>query len=99
VNEETIECPGYRVCSLLGIEVGPWCRYRESALPPPGMHNFRPKDTWCPPGMRATVLMLGYMIAGEGRQGEELADVLGRVREWAGSLRPEASTHNLMDGH
>jgi hypothetical protein len=99
MNEETIECPCYRVCAGLGLEMKRWCQYRKSDLPPPGMWVFNPKDDWCPPGMQANVLILGYMTLGAGRQSEELAAVLGNVREWARSLRTAESTHNLMGGH
>jgi len=87
MNDDIIECPCYHVCSALGIETRTWCRYRKSDLPPPGLHNFNPKDTWCPPGVQANVLMLGYMVAGETRDRERLEPVLDQVRNWAAELR------------
>lgn len=57
-DDEIIQCPCYEVCLSLGVEMGRWCRYRKSEVPPPGMHRFNPRDTWCPPGVQASVLLL-----------------------------------------
>jgi len=64
MNEEIIQCPCYHICSSLKIETGKWCRYRQSDLPPSGMHALNPKDTWCPPGVQAIVLMLERVVRG-----------------------------------
>ncbi len=95
MNDKVIECPCHRVCSLLEVATGRWCRYRESQVPPPGMHSFDPKDTWCPAGMQASVIMLGYMLAGEKRGADELGSVLAEVREWARSLQAAPATMGL----
>ena len=84
--DEITECPCYHVCAGLGLETKRWCRYRESQAPPPGMHRFNPKDEWCPAGVQANVLMLGYMLAGERGDPERLKPVLEQVREWAREL-------------
>ena len=84
MNEAIIECPCYRVCSALGVDMGQWCRYRKSDLPPPGMHAFNPKDTWCPPGIQASILMLAHLVAG----GSAPPDALADIRHWAQQLRP-----------
>lgn len=88
-SETIIQCPCHPVCSQLGVETGMWCRYRKSDLPPPGMHAFNPKDTWCPAGVQANVLMLGYMLAGNTGDASHLEPVLAQVRDWARELRPE----------
>ena len=86
-QEQLIECPCYPVCSGLGIQPGRWCRYRRSDLPPPGVHSFNPKDTWCPPGVRANVTMLGYMLAGGQQESHKLTPALEQVRRWVQELR------------
>jgi hypothetical protein len=80
MTEESIECPCYRICSALGIETGSWCHYRKSDVPPPGMHNFDPKSTWCDPGVQANIMMLAHLITGQGK-GEPLDAALAQVRE------------------
>jgi hypothetical protein len=85
----TVECPCYRICSGLGVETGPWCRYHTSDLPPPGMHKFDPKDTWCPPGVQANVLMLAYMLAGDDHGRRRLRSALDSVRRWLRDLRSQ----------
>lgn len=87
--DEVIECPCYRVCAGLGLEMKRWCRYRKSDLPPPGMRSFDPKDDWCPTGVQANVLMLGYMLSGERGDPERLKPVLEQVRLWARELRKQ----------
>jgi len=82
-DDVIIECPCYRVCAGLGLEMKRWCRYRKSDLPPPGMHRFDPKDEWCPTGVQANVLMLGYMLSGEAANPAAMGDALTRVRQWA----------------
>ena len=93
--DEIIACPCYPVCSQLGIETGMWCRYRKSDLPPPGMHAFDPKETWCPAGVRANVLMLGYMLAGNDGDANRLNPVLEQVRRWARELRKKPAGYRL----
>ena len=93
-HDEIIECPCFRVCSLLGIETRQWCRYRKSDLPPPGMHRFDPKDDWCPTGVQASVLMLGYSLSERAGLSEQAGDVLRQVRAWAQSLRGEAAGYD-----
>ena len=88
-SETIIACPCHAICSQLGVETGMWCRYRTSDLPPPGMHAFNPKDTWCPAGVQANVLMLGYMLAGDPKDANRLKPALDQVRNWARELRPE----------
>lgn len=82
MNDEIIECPCYRVCALLGVEPRQWCRYRKSDLPPPGMHRFDPKETWCPPGVQANVMMVAYLVAGRKDEDGEIARALDDVRRW-----------------
>ncbi len=86
MNEDTVQCPCYSICSTLGLEIGPWCRYHSSDLPPPGMHKFDPKDTWCPPGVQAAVLMLGHLAARQNGPAEPLDSALEKVRAWAQAL-------------
>ncbi|NIM06930.1 MAG: hypothetical protein GTO55_10255 [Armatimonadetes bacterium] len=93
-NKETIECPCYRVCSGLDIKMGQWCRYRKSEAPPPGMHAFDPRETWCPPGVRANVLMLGYMLAEGKEDPERLEKVLEEIRRWNRTLRSKPAAYN-----
>lgn len=91
MNDHIIECPCYRVCALLGVEPQQWCRYRKSDLPPPGMHRFDPKETWCPPGVRSAVLMVSYLVAGRKVDGEDVTRALRDVRRWAQSDKGEAT--------
>jgi hypothetical protein len=88
MKNDLVECPCYPICSELGIEMSTWCRYRESEVPPPGMRSFEPKDDWCPSGVQANVLMLGYMLAG-GEDPERLRAALEHVRRWARELRAD----------
>ena len=88
-REEIIECPCYRVCTGLGLEARRWCRYRKSDLPPPGMHRFDPKEDWCPTGVQANVLMLGYTLS-EGGSPDSLRFALARVRQWSQELRDQS---------
>ena len=90
-QDEIIECPCYRVCAGLGLEMKQWCRYRKSDLPPPGMHRFDPKEEWCPPGVQANVLMLGYLLSGETGNPDRLRPILEQVRSWAEDVRGERS--------
>ena len=85
-RDEIIECPCYRVCAGLGLEMKQWCRYRKSDLPPPGMHKFNPKDTWCPPGVQASVLMLARLLAGESADVEGVQQVLEKISSWVHDL-------------
>jgi hypothetical protein len=85
--DQVIECPCYRVCAGLGLEMKRWCRYRKSDLPPPGMHRFDPRDEWCPTGVQANLLMLGYMLSGGRGDPEQLKPVVDQVRTWARELR------------
>lgn len=89
-----IECPCHRICAALGVRMSPWCRYRGSAAPPPGTHRFDPQETWCPGGVQANVMMLGYMLIGQNRDPEALAPALAKVREWAARLRPESHSYD-----
>jgi len=89
MNDDLIQCPCHPVCASLGVEAGQWCRYRKSDLPPPGLHNFNPKDTWCPPGVQANVLLLAHMLEGGTGDPERLKSALERVRGWAQELRTE----------
>jgi hypothetical protein len=82
-KDEVIECPSYRVCGGLGLEMRQRCCYRTSELPPPGMHRFDPKEEWRPAGVQANVLMLGYMLSGEAANPAATGDALARVRRWA----------------
>jgi len=92
-QDEVIECPCYRVCAGLGLEMKRWCRYRKSDLPPPGLWWVRPKEEWCPTGVQASTLLLGYTLA-EGGDSETLRGALARVRQWAQGLRSrEASAY------
>jgi len=92
MTDEVIECPGYPICSGLGLETSQWCRYRKSDLPPPGMRKFDPKETWCPSGVQANVLMLGYMLAGRKEDPETLQPALDSVRRWLRELRSQPTT-------
>ncbi len=92
-TDQSIQCPCYPICSALGVETGQWCQYRESDLPPPGLHTFDPKDTWCPPGVQANVMMLGHLLAQRGDPSGQLQPVLTRVRRWARELRAEPITY------
>ena len=94
MSDESIECPCYRICSALGVETAPWCRYHKSDLPPPGMHRFDPKQEWCPPGVQANVLILGHMLSAGSGDPERLRPVLEQVRKWARELRQERSTYD-----
>lgn len=85
MKDEMVECPCYAICVGLGIQVGRWCRFRPSELPHPGVTEFRPESTRCPPGLQATVLLLGHMLAdGDNRA---LSQKLGQVRNWVKSIR------------
>ncbi len=95
MNDEIIECPCYRICSALGVETGQWCRYRKSDLPPPGMHRFEPKETWCPPGVQASVMMLARLLAGEDAGIEGLQRALASITSWVRDLRsPERGEYH-----
>jgi hypothetical protein len=87
--EAIVECPCYRICAGLGLEVKRSCRYRKSDLPPPGVQSFDPKDDWCPAGVQANVLMLGYMLVDQNRDPEALKPVLEQVRQWATAFGQE----------
>jgi hypothetical protein len=93
-RDPVIECPCYRICSALGVKTSTWCRYRKSAAPPVGMHRFDPQETWCPGGVQANVIMLGYMIVGQNRDPKALAPALAKVREWAATLRPAPHSYD-----
>lgn len=86
-QDEIIECPCYRVCAGLGLEMKRWCRYRKSDLPPPGMHRLDPKEDWCPTGVQANVLMLGYLLAEQTASSPAMQEALTRVRQWAREAR------------
>ena len=58
---------------------------------PPGMHRFDPKEEWCPPGVQANVLMLGYLLSGETGNPDRLRPILEQVRSWAEDVRGERS--------
>jgi len=90
-QDEVIECPCYRVCAGLGLEMKRWCRYRPSDLPPPGMWVVNPKADWCPTGVQANVLMLGYTLS-EGGSPDSLHFALARVRQWSQELREQDTT-------
>ena len=62
-RDEVIECPCYRVCAGLSLEMKRWCRYRKSDLPPPGLWWVRPKEEGCPAGVQAGVLTPGYTLS------------------------------------
>jgi hypothetical protein len=81
-TRDTIECPCYRVCAALGLELKPWCRYRSHQVPPPGMRKFDPKQQWCPAGVQAAVLMLAYLIEKQAGPDVGLAPALEGVRLW-----------------
>jgi hypothetical protein len=95
VNDDIAECPCYPICSGLGVETAQWCRYRKSDLPPPGTHKFNPRDSWCPPGVQATVLLLGHMLAGQSEDHDAVAPLLERVRRWVESLRARPASSYL----
>jgi len=86
-QDEIIECPCYRVCAGLGLEMKRWCRYRKSDEPPVGMHRFDPKEEWCPTGVQASVLLLWYMLSGENGDPERPKSALAQVRTWARASR------------
>lgn len=92
--DPTIACACHPICSRLGVEIGMWCCYRKSDLPPPGMHAFDPKETWCPAGVRTNILMLGYMLAGNTGDAKQLEPVLDEVRSWARELREKPAAYN-----
>jgi len=92
MTDEVIECPCHPVCAGLGLETAQWCRYRKSDLPPPGMRKFDPKETWCPSGVQANVLMLGYMLAGRKEDPETLQPALDSVRRWLRELRTQPTS-------
>ncbi len=94
MQDEIIECPCYRICSALGVKSSTWCRYRKSAAPPPGMHRFDPQETWCPGGVQANVMMLGYMLVGQQQDAEALKQALVQVREWATALRQDTHAYH-----
>ena len=94
MNDEIIACQCFAVCSAVGVEPGPWCRYHTSDLPPPGMARFDPKEEWCPPGVQANVLMLGYMLSRAQGDDERPRQALEQVRKWARELRREHSSYN-----
>lgn len=85
-QEQIIQCPSHPICSGLHIETGPWCRYRKSDLPPPGAGTFDPRDTWCPPGLQAAVLILGYLAAQRNGPAEPLDSAMEKIRSWADRL-------------
>ena len=89
-NDDIVECPCYPICAALEVGLGPWCRYRPSDLPPPGMHRFDPKESWCPPGVRANLLMLSYLVSGGALKPEEIEHILQRIRRWPQELRAQA---------
>ncbi len=92
--DPVVECPCFHICSTLGVKTSPWCRYQKSAAPPVGMHRFDPQDTWCPGGVQANVMMLGYMLVGQNRDAAALEPALDRVREWAATLRQQPHGHD-----
>ena len=92
-SDEIIECPCYQVCEGLSLEMSTWCHYSTAAVPPPGTVRFDPKEAWCPPGVQANVLMLGYMLTkGEGDP-ERLQMMLAQVRQWAKEIRGESVSY------
>jgi hypothetical protein len=96
-EDEVIECPCYRVCAALGLEMKRWCRYRKSDLPPVGLHRFNPKDEWCPTGVQANVVMLGHMLA-QGGDSEALQSALARVRQSVQDLRARDTSAYRPEG-
>lgn len=86
-SDELVECPCYRICSMLGIELDRWCRYYTSELPPPGTWRFDPKEKWCPPGVQANVLMLSALLTNGTMTAENLEAALLKVREAVRDLR------------
>lgn len=93
-EDKIIECPCYRICAGLGLELKRWCRYRKSDLPPPGLHRFDPKDEWCPTGVQANVLLLGYMLSGKSDDPGQLTPMLEQVRNWARELRKQPAGYD-----
>ncbi len=98
MRDDVVACPCYEVCRGLGTGLGQWCTFRRSEAPNPGMARFRPEETWCAPGVRATVAMLGYMLA-NGVGGSAFADKLGEVRTWVQSLRRGQSSSYQPTGN
>lgn len=92
-NDTLIECPCYRICAGLGIAPNRWCSYHKSELPPPGTWRFDPKEKWCPPGVQANVMMLGFMLSGEKDKPEQLSTALEQVRQWARELREQDKSY------
>lgn len=92
MKDELTECPCIHICSQIGVETSHWCRFRESELPPTGTWRFDPKEHWCPPGVRATVMMLATMMAQGGDDGV-VAAMLEQVRTWTREARAESQTY------
>jgi len=89
-RDEIIQCPCYNVCAGLGLEMKQWCRYRKSQLPPPGMHRFHPKETWCPPGAQANILLLAYLVADRAGDAKQLEPAIEQVKRWANDIQPRS---------
>ncbi len=92
MNDQIVACRCLRICATLGVELGQWCRYHTSDLPPPGMARFDPKESWCPPGVRANIMMLAYLVSRREDPDGEIPHVLDRVRQWVRAYH-EADTH------
>jgi hypothetical protein len=56
------------------------------------MRKFDPRQTWCPGGVQANILMLGYMLAGRKENPELLQPALDSVRHWLREIRTRPAT-------
>ena len=90
---EIIECPCYPICRALDIETGAWCRYKKSQLPPPGLHRFDPKETWCPPGVQANLMLLAYILTRQ-EDHADLQEALAKAREFTAQWRAKGENYD-----
>jgi len=91
---EIIECPCYRICRALDIETGIWCRYRKSQVPPVGLHRFDPKESWCPPGVQANLMLLAYILTRQGEDHADLQEALSKARAFAAQWRAKSDNYD-----
>jgi len=86
-QDASFECPCYAICSVLEVETGRWCRYRQSDVPPPGLHRFAPEEERCPGGVQADIQILAYLLTEGSGDAALLRSALERVQEWVRAFR------------
>jgi hypothetical protein len=91
-QNQTVCCPARGVCLALGVATRNCCA-PASSLQPAGMAVRDPRLSWCPPALRAAVMMLAYSAAGPNADSAENAQTLALIRQWADGLRRTTSPY------